>query len=123
MFESPDSPTTIKEKKKVRGLDRSGCSLFFNQARLKALINKKIDLKLIVFQNPSDVNECSVANGGCDHVCENLPGTFKCTCKPGFVKDQVNGKCEGSLTPLHYVQPWDLKEVRSCYFQSPYRPN
>jgi len=42
----------------------------------------------------SDINECEVENP-CNNeteVCDNLPGTFMCKCKPGYEK--VKGKCE-----------------------------
>jgi len=34
----------------------------------------------------TDINECLTNNGGCDAQanCENTPGSFRCTCKPGF---------------------------------------
>ncbi|KAI8494281.1 hypothetical protein Bbelb_280410 [Branchiostoma belcheri] len=32
----------------------------------------------------SDIDECSAANGGCDHVCTNTMGTFHCSCVTGF---------------------------------------
>lgn len=31
-----------------------------------------------------DINECSRNNGGCEHICQNIPGKYKCRCKPGF---------------------------------------
>lgn len=32
----------------------------------------------------SDINECSVNNGGCGHVCENTMGGFWCHCRAGY---------------------------------------
>ena len=31
----------------------------------------------------SDVNECSINNGGCSHNCCNKVGTFQCSCPLG----------------------------------------
>ncbi|XP_071830410.1 signal peptide, CUB and EGF-like domain-containing protein 3 isoform X3 [Apostichopus japonicus] len=31
-----------------------------------------------------DVDECQIKNGGCVHTCNNLPGTYECSCYPGF---------------------------------------
>ena len=31
-----------------------------------------------------DVNECQTSNGGCQHVCVNLPGSHECRCRVGY---------------------------------------
>ncbi|GAB6033237.1 Signal peptide, CUB and EGF-like domain-containing protein 2 [Chamberlinius hualienensis] len=31
-----------------------------------------------------DKDECKVRNGGCVHLCHNLPGNYTCACLPGF---------------------------------------
>lgn len=36
-----------------------------------------------LFYSP-DNNECEFDNGGCDQICENLPGSFRCNCHPGY---------------------------------------
>ncbi|XP_019620839.1 PREDICTED: uncharacterized protein LOC109467334 [Branchiostoma belcheri] len=41
----------------------------------------------------SDINECSVANGGCDHVCTNTMGTFHCSCVTGYTLDADGYSC------------------------------
>ena len=43
----------------------------------------------------SDIDECAVDNGGCDHTCINKPGSFECQCKDGSLADDgkmCNGK-------------------------------
>uniref|UniRef100_A0A8C7YTM1 Vitamin K-dependent protein S n=1 Tax=Oryzias sinensis TaxID=183150 RepID=A0A8C7YTM1_9TELE len=34
-----------------------------------------------------DVNECSTANGGCDHECNNTVGSYRCSCRQGYRLD------------------------------------
>uniref|UniRef100_A0A1I8GCU0 EGF-like domain-containing protein n=1 Tax=Macrostomum lignano TaxID=282301 RepID=A0A1I8GCU0_9PLAT len=39
-----------------------------------------------------DFNECDLSPAPCEHSCHNLPGTFRCTCDPGF-NVGTNGSC------------------------------
>lgn len=40
-----------------------------------------------------DINECHQKDNPCDHICLNLPGTFKCACHPGYqLSDDHNNK-------------------------------
>ena len=32
----------------------------------------------------SDDNECSVNNGGCNHICRNKAGSYECDCRTGY---------------------------------------
>ncbi|XP_078703823.1 uncharacterized protein LOC144928916 isoform X2 [Branchiostoma floridae x Branchiostoma belcheri] len=32
----------------------------------------------------TDIDECSNNDGGCDHTCENTPGSYTCSCHPGY---------------------------------------
>eukprot|EP00794_Sanderia_malayensis_P007132 gene7132-7937_t len=56
-----------------------------------------------------DVNECSSNNGGCQHKCTNVPGSFKCSCNQGYTSSGRtcvdvnecslnNGNCQQSCT-------------------------
>ncbi|XP_028855715.1 cartilage oligomeric matrix protein [Denticeps clupeoides] len=57
----------------------------------------------------TDINECEVSNGDCveNANCINTPGSFRCTCKPGYSGDQQRG-CKadtgcgkGQISPCH----------------------
>ena len=43
-----------------------------------------------------DVNECTMNNGGCEHICTNTLGSFECSCDSGFVLDDNNLSCNGT---------------------------
>lgn len=51
----------------------------------------KIILLLILL----DINECESLNGGCEHICENIPGTYRCSCYKGWRRNLSKlGSCE-----------------------------
>ncbi len=48
-----------------------------------------------------DVDECLTSNGGCDHSCTNIIGSYNCTCTDGYsLKNQHN--CEGSYNSYYF---------------------
>ena len=38
----------------------------------------------INFQFYTDIDECSVNSGGCEHTCVNTVGSFRCMCDEGY---------------------------------------
>ena len=42
-----------------------------------------------------DINECGSANGGCDQICINTPGSYECKCKDGYVLADDMKTCDG----------------------------
>ena len=46
----------------------------------------------------SDIDECQNRNDGCQHVCVNTPGSYKCTCWTGFTLSTDNRSCVGELS-------------------------
>ena len=65
--------------------------LSFNYEGFNLTDVKKCVVLIIKDSYVTDVNECAVHNGGCAHICENLDGSFKCSCREGF-KLHLNGK-------------------------------
>lgn len=54
-----------------------------------------------VFYNCCDVilaeyDECATDHHGCDHICVNTLGSFKCECKIGYELHSDGKKCEGN---------------------------
>ncbi len=43
----------------------------------------------------SDINECSVSNGQCDHTCHNTNGSYHCTCNEGYLLLEDMRGCTG----------------------------
>ena len=42
-----------------------------------------------------DIDECETSNGQCTQTCVNSVGSFKCTCKPGYVLSEDLKTCKG----------------------------
>ena len=45
----------------------------------------------------ADINECLDANGGCQQMCSNFPGSYSCSCNNGFILNEDNHNCSGML--------------------------
>ena len=58
-------------------------------------------LSLFLF-SPTDYNECTVDNGGCEQKCVNVIPAYECQCYTGYSLDSdksscvVNAVCDGS---------------------------
>lgn len=40
-----------------------------------------------------DVDECARNNGGCQHLCHNIPGSYYCSCFSGYVLQPDRHSC------------------------------
>ncbi|KAG8505462.1 Multiple epidermal growth factor-like domains protein 6 [Galemys pyrenaicus] len=49
---------------------------------------------------PADVDECASGRGGCEQLCVNLAGSFRCACGPGYRLHEDRRGC----TPLELPQ-------------------
>ncbi len=47
----------------------------------------------------SDVNECSIQNGDCEHQCTDFTGGHVCSCFKGFLllSNAIGHNCTGEL--------------------------
>ncbi len=52
--------------------------------------------------NCSDINEC-LEFGICNQECENTDGSFACSCKPGYVLDEADGRTCTAVDPERKV--------------------
>ena len=41
-----------------------------------------------------DIDECSGSHG-CSHTCNNLPGTYRCSCPSGYTLEANGRNCKG----------------------------
>ena len=58
-------------------------------------------LFIILFPTSTDINECDIGNGGCDHNCINTLGSYQCLCRKGFTS---NGRhCTGDYMIVYFT--------------------
>ncbi|XP_030385204.1 fibrillin-2 isoform X2 [Scaptodrosophila lebanonensis] len=82
------------------GPDLGGCAhkcerLLFpdeNEPRLKCSCHEGFTLDPNDYTSCHDIDECQESNGGCSHICNNLPGSFECACETGFEINAATGK-------------------------------
>ena len=64
-------------------------------------ITVKVLLYISNIPPSSDINECSTVNiCGANKQCTNTPGSYTCTCNPGY-REGRNGNCQGIYMPEH----------------------
>lgn len=53
-------------------------------AALHTSISLYVALLMLICLVYTDINECALDKGGCDHKCMNKGGSFHCVCEDGF---------------------------------------
>lgn len=64
--------------------------------------------KSINYHN-SDIDECTINNGGCDHNCTNINGSYYCNCSTGFLLDDDHHGCSGLRSIILLFMHFDVK--------------
>ena len=54
-------------------------------------------LIVLALSTSTDINECSIGNGGCQQTCINTPGSYHCGCRSGYKLTSDNTTCEGNI--------------------------
>ena len=72
----------------------------------RSMINKEDEGCLIKICLSTDVNECVEGLHGCDPnaICDNIVGSYKCTCRPGLFGDRRNSCISTSKDVNHCVE-------------------
>ena len=81
-----------------------------------------------VFNLSIDKDECMINNNICGPgMCENLPGSYRCTCNQGYKYDETLKKCVGQLyinffkilMLLQHLLAWDRPSIFSSEIVEP----
>ena len=70
--------------------------------------HKHIDIYFNFFFLP-DVNECAEGTNNCNQECMNTPGSYECSCRPGYTLDTNMRDCIGKGRHSHR---WDYCDFR-----------
>ena len=54
-------------------------------------------LIVLALSTSTDINECSIGNGGCQQTCINTPGSYHCGCRSNYKLTSDNTTCEGII--------------------------
>ena len=79
---SCDSGYVIKEN----GLSCEGMTV-------AGIVNPILQSLIILY---TDINECALNNGGCQHKCINTDGSYYCSCDTGYDLQQDKLSCQGT---------------------------
>ena len=77
---------------------------------------------IVQYSYPSDIDECELSNGGCEHHCSNLIGSYGCSCDDGFVLNSDSWLCTGKFFIFYfynflcYISP-SILQHRLAHFQ------
>ena len=73
----------------------------------------------------TEVNECLINNGGCDHICTNTPGSFECSCDTSYILGPADNKtCFLKTTDCFNIIVEPNGHINTTGFpDSPYAPN
>ena len=77
---------------------------FLEQINMAVKVNKTIRmncLSQIWSLCPVDYNECSNSNGGCQHNCTNIIGSYYCLCAAGYSLDDNGHSCSCKIKIHH----------------------
>ena len=44
-----------------------------------------------------DIDECAANTDGCEQVCLDTPGSYTCSCQPGYILNRDSRTCTGKL--------------------------
>lgn len=88
-------------------------------AQLKSNQKSYMDF-LTTITTISDIDECTIMNGGCDTHCTNSEGSYECSCSEGYALMPDLRTCAGKTNPLLY--PNDILNCSTTSSPSnPYR--
>ena len=62
----------------------------------------------------SDIDECALDNGFCEHSCHNTIGSYYCTCNDGFILLEDGKGCTGIETDVPHSHSI-LNAIECCH--------
>lgn len=67
----------------------------------------------------TDIDECAINEGGCSQQCINTPGSFTCTCTPGYQLGRDGHSCYRKYFEMFEINSW-ISNQTSLQLLQPY---
>lgn len=64
----------------------------------------------------SDIDECTIENGGCSEACINTNGSYTCTCTNGYQLGNDGKSCYSMYLPYSWLRVYVALEFYSNWF-------
>ena len=52
-------------------------------------------MSLLFYPHYIDIDECARGTGGCQHICNNIDGSYYCSCNDGYTLKSDGKYCTG----------------------------
>ncbi|CAJ0944944.1 unnamed protein product, partial [Mesorhabditis belari] len=65
-----------------------------NRVRLEFVSDSSVERKGFSMNFFADFDECQHGNAGCEHICENRIGAYKCSCNAGYILAEDGHNCK-----------------------------
>lgn len=88
---------------RATSLRRAGWSVSVGAGQLISSLEHNVQLKfhatgmwqVVSLFCPSDIDECTIENGGCETFCTNSEGSYECSCHSGYALMPDQRSCTG----------------------------
>ena len=107
LFCSNDDEVILECSKRIQVIGLTSCTHFEDvwiQCNGNGMQSSSCCVDSCDIMYVSDTNECDLENGGCEHFCTNLVGSYKCNCQNGYSLAPNGHDCIGAYRDIMIVQ-------------------
>ena len=93
-----DGPQSARQKKPCGPQSRS-CLMAWKDDDPALVVTIQFSVEYITLMLSTEYDECRTEDHGCQHVCVNTIGGYRCECKIGYELSPDGRTCEGPASP------------------------